>query len=219
MALDALLFDLDGTLTHSDPLHYAAFKHEMAKHNFALSPEIYETRMHGRVNADIIRDLLPQLSDAEGAALSEEKETRFRKDNPKLEPVAGLHQLLNWAKERGLKMAVVTNAPKVNAAHSVAALGLATSFDAIITPEDAPPGKPDPAPYLLGLKELGVEAANALAFEDSGSGIKAAIGADLRVVGITSSETKDALQAFGATLAIPDFSDDALWDLLVDKQD
>ena len=89
--------------------------------------------------------------------------------------------------------------------------------------EDAPPGKPNPAPYLLALSRLGVESQAAIAFEDSPSGIRAAVNAGIFTIGVTSTHSAESLIAAGATMAISakprrcaiaDFSAPHLWQFL-----
>ncbi len=71
--------------------------------------------------------------------------------------------------------------------------------------------KPHPEPYLEGLRRLRVPAADAIAFEDSPSGLQAAVAAGLATFGISTTQSADVLAAAGAAAVIPDFRDEALW--------
>lgn len=75
-------------------------------------------------------------------------------------------------------------------------------------------GKPDPAPYQVALNNLGIQATDAIALEDSPSGIRSAVGAGIRTIGIASTHNLLVLQEIGAFMAIPDFTDLQLWTLL-----
>ena len=70
--------------------------------------------------------------------------------------------------------------------------------------------KPDPEPYLEGLRRLGADAATSIAFEDSPTGIRSAVGAGLKTIGIRSMLDHDALRAAGASDSIENFADPAL---------
>lgn len=209
-----LLFDLDGTLTETNPLHYRAWELVLAEVGYDLTPTIYEQVISGRTNAQIVVDLLPSYSVAEGAALSDRKEALFRQLAPDLEPVLGLPLLLKALEPCNLPMAVVTNAPKDNAIHTLTALGLRERFATVVLAEEAPPGKPDPAPYRLGLERLNLPASGAIAFEDSPPGVRSAVAAGIFTVGLSTTHAPEELTQAGASLVIENFTDRRLWQLL-----
>src|SRR5690606_37869724 len=143
--------------------------------------------------------------------LSAEKETRFRaRLGDAFEPMPGLLPLLARAGAAGIACGVVTNAPRANAEAMLAAIGLAGHFPVVIAEGDAPHGKPDPGPYRAGLAALGAEAGLSLAFEDSRSGIAAAVAAGIPTVGLRSSLSDAELLRAGALVSIEDFTDPAL---------
>ena len=118
--LKGVLFDVDGTLCDSDPLHFATFQEFLAERSFnggaKIDEAFFREKIAGRHNPDIFADLFPQLSAAEQAALGEEKEALWRRmARGKLEPVAGLEDFLGWVDRQGLRKAAVTNAPRLNA--------------------------------------------------------------------------------------------------------
>ena len=210
----ALLFDLDGTLIDSDAAHLRAFQRVFAAHGIALDKETYNKRILGADNLAIGRDFLPHLSEAERAAVLAAKEERYREDLGEVEPIAGVNALLDFAAARGLGCALVTNAPRANVKAVLAALGLAKRLTLwVLGPEVARP-KPDPLPYRTALAKLGAEAGRSLAFEDSLSGLRAARGAGLAVVGLTTTLTADKLIAAGAEIAIADFTDPRILPLI-----
>lgn len=94
------------------------------------------------------------------------------------------------------------------------ALKLEEAFAEIVLAEDVTAGKPDPAPYRAALKALGITAKHALAFEDSPSGIRSAVGTGLSTIGIASTHDPDPLYRAGASLVIADFTDPRLWTTL-----
>jgi phosphoglycolate phosphatase len=98
---------------------------------------------------------------------------------------------------------VVTNAPKENAHHVLGALGLDPPL--LVLAEKVGRGKPDPLPYQAALKRLGVAPEEALAFEDSPSGVKSAVGAGLPTYALLTGHPQEALLAAGARGVLRDF--------------
>ncbi|BAU66682.1 HAD-superfamily hydrolase, subfamily IA, variant 3 [Stanieria sp. NIES-3757] len=215
--LSAILFDLDGTLANTDPIHFSIWQELLAQYNINCDRTFYQTYISGRTNAEIIQELLPQLSPQEAIQLADFKEERYRHSAPTLTPMPGLTQILEWIEQQQLKQAVVTNAPCENAYHMLAVLNLTKVFPILILAEDAPPGKPDPAPYNLALTRLGVQATEAIAFEDSPSGICAAVAAGIVTIGVASTHAPEHLIEAGAVMIIEDFTNPQLWQILTQK--
>lgn len=213
--LQALLFDLDGTLTNTDPIHFATWQEVMKGFGLEIDRAFYDKNFSGRLNSAIVADLLPQLSEQAGEQLSWEKEAEFRRRAMgELQPLAGLVDLLAWANSQYLKQAVVTNAPVENAEFMLQVLNLQSHFETVVIAEHLERGKPDPLPYTTALQQLGVSAKSAIAFEDSPSGIRSAVGAGVLTVGIASTHEPETLYAVGATLVVQDFADPQLDELL-----
>lgn len=212
--LTAVLFDLDGTLANTDPLHYQNWQEILRDYGLEIDETFYKARISGRLNPLIVQDLLPQLSFEAGQQLADYKEARFREIGLSLTPLAGLLDLLAWIDTQGLKKAVVTNAPRENVKFLLEVLKLTDSFDTVVIAEEATAGKPDPAPYKLALHQLGISPEEAIAFEDSCSGIHAAVGAGIYTIGVASTHDPKVLLEAGAAMMIPDFTDKQLWFLL-----
>jgi HAD superfamily hydrolase (TIGR01509 family) len=209
--LAALLFDLDGTMANTDPVHYCAWSELLQELGLEIDEAFYKSRISGRLNPAIVRDLLPQLSPTAGQRFIERKEARFRQLAPQLAPLTGLSKLMAWAEVQALKQAVVTNAPAENVHHTLKALHLEAHFDQVVIAEKLGIGKPDPAPYRHALKQFGLVPAQAVAFEDSPSGVRSAVGAGIPTVGIASTQDPQTLYAVGAILVVSDFADPKLW--------
>jgi len=212
--LEALLFDLDGTLLDTDPLHQAIWCEMLAPYGIVVDDALYRQRFSGRLNPQILAELLPALPADEALALAEAKEARFRERAGELRPLAGLGALLDWSDSVGLKRALVSNAPRANAEFMLQVLGVAERFPLVVLGEELPRAKPDPLPYRTALDRLGARAAHSLAFEDSPSGIRSATGAGLSTVALATTQSEETLKALGATLVIADFEAPALWTLL-----
>jgi beta-phosphoglucomutase len=212
--LKALIFDMDGTLVHSDPVHLEAFAEVLKAEGVDINEEIYRSTIIGRTNEAIFASLLPHLPVEKHETYADEKEATFRRMAQDLKPLEGLLDLLGWAEMRGIRIALVTNAPRLNADHMLEALGLAGRFEVEITIEEVERGKPDPLPYLTALERLGIQADEAIAFEDSPSGMRAAKAAGLFSFGVLTGLTGDEMRRIGADGAIVTFHDRALWEIL-----
>jgi HAD superfamily hydrolase (TIGR01509 family) len=215
--LKALLFDLDGTLANTDPLHQIVWQQLLEPYGYQVDALFYRQRISGRLNQDLVRELLPQFYPDQEPQLSAHKEAQFRTlAADRLSPMPGLRELLDWGRQQSLAMAVVTNAPRANAEFVLKTLGLSEQFEPVILAAELPAGKPDPLPYQEALRQLAIDAPEAIAFEDSVSGVTAAVGAEVTTVGIASTHPAELLYAAGAALVVPDFSDQRLrqFDLL-----
>ena len=215
LMLKAIIFDLDGTLTDSDRVHFQVFQAFFAQHGIDLNKVLYREKISGRQNIAILADFLPQLLALEAKAFSDSKEETFRAlAAGNLEPLAGLLALLVQIKKQGIAAAVVTNAPPENAAFMLSELRLTEAFSPIIIGDELPRGKPDPLPYQTALDKLGITAAEAIAFEDSRAGITSAVGAGIKTIGVTTTHKAEELIAAGASHTVADFTDPYIQALL-----
>jgi len=217
--LTALLFDLDGTLTDTDTLHLQAFRKLLHDHDGReLTQEQFNTQVSGRSNGLLFAELFPQADAAHRQVLAERKEALFRELSPTLTPMPGLLRLLEHAERHGIGMCVVTNAPRLNAEHMLGAMGLGERFAHVLVADELARPKPDPLPYLTGLQCLQAQAGQALAFEDSLPGVKAAVDAGIFTVGLATTQPAERLLEAGARLVIEDYDDPRLWDIIARMQ-
>jgi HAD superfamily hydrolase (TIGR01509 family) len=209
MTRPALLFDLDGTMLLTDDIHRDVFADMMKPYGIDITEDFYMAHVHGRLNVDFFAEFLPDLDDPQG--MSDLKESRFRDRLPFPYPaMQGVEQLIARAQQSGWALAIVTNANLLNAEAMLAAIGLRHAFETVIIGEECTRGKPDPEPYNAALRALDVDPDRALAFEDSPSGLRAAVGSGAYTVGLRSGLTDSVLRAPGAHATIQDFSAPAL---------
>jgi HAD superfamily hydrolase (TIGR01509 family) len=206
----ALLFDLDGTLAETDSLHLPTWVDVLRPYGIVVDEGFYKERISGRSNSKIVEDLLPNLSAKDGQELADAKEASFRERAGELEPLRGLLTFLREGQRFGLRMALVTNAPEENVEAILLALDLGKFFDEVVLSDEVGPVKPDPAPYRAALDRLGVAPEEALAFEDSTSGIASSVGVGIPTVGIASTQAPETLEDAGAFMVAADFADPEL---------
>lgn len=215
--LEALLFDLDGTLSDTDALHHQAYAETILEYQPTfndgkpISRQFYNESMSGLSNLSIVWEHWPYLSREEGRALYRAKERRYGElIAGGLTPLRGLAELLDFVDRKGRKRALVTNAPRDMCRATLSSLGpnIENRFDHdnIILAELCEKPKPDPAPYLRALQVLSVDSKSAIAFEDSPTGTRAAVQAGILTVGILTSRTEEELTGEGAAFCVPHFA-------------
>ena len=198
----ALVFDMDGVIVHSNPLHTEAWRLYNLRFGIDAGDALAD-RMYGRRNDQIVPDFFgPNLSAAEVAAHGNAKEALYRE---MLEPVLaetlvpGVRELL--ARHAGLPVGLATNAEPANVDFILDRAALRGYFRAIVNGDQVRHPKPHPEIYLRSAELLSVAPANCIVFEDSFSGIAAARAAGARIVGLRT--THDMLP--GADLEIDNF--------------
>ncbi|KAG5524015.1 hypothetical protein RHGRI_030874 [Rhododendron griersonianum] len=213
--LEAVLFDVDGTLCDSDPIHHLAFREMLQEIGFnggvPISEQFFVENIAGKHNDDIAVLLFP--NDLErGLKFCVDKEAMFRRlAKEELKPIQGLYKLKKWVEDRGLKRAAVTNAPKENAELMISTLRLSDFFEAVILGDDCEHAKPFPDPYLKALDILKVSKDHTVVFEDSVSGIKAGVVAGMPVVGLMTRNPEHLLMEAKPTFLIKNYEDPKLW--------
>jgi HAD superfamily hydrolase (TIGR01509 family) len=207
----ALLFDIDGTLADTDPLHLAAFNRVLGPHGHVFDHARFGEELQGFSNASIGERFLAHEPTERRVIILGEKERVFRElVSGQIKPVPGLMALLDRADHAGVPMVAVTNAPRPNAELLLAGLGITHRFKAVVIGDELAHGKPHPLPYLEGLRLAGALAHATLAFEDSRSGIQSATAAGIATIGMRTGLSHDDLVAAGAIASANAFDDPEL---------
>jgi HAD superfamily hydrolase (TIGR01509 family) len=213
----ALLFDLDGTLTDTNSVHRLSWAEMLQPHGYDVTWDFYRENITGRVATDVVEDLFPGLPSEEVREMAEVKEAHFREQSGGLKPFPGLLDLVEKGREKGMGISLVTNAPKENVFAVLGVLGLDKAFEPVILADEVGAGKPDPAPYTAALGALGISADEAVAFEDSPSGIASSVAAGIPTVAVASTSEPEDLEGPGVEMVVRDFSDPKLLALIEDR--
>jgi beta-phosphoglucomutase family hydrolase len=177
----AYLFDCDGTIVDSMPLHYIAWKQALAEWNC-----VYEEELFYSWGGKPVRKIIADLNEMQGLnmpvdELAARKEALYHSQLPELKAIPPvLEQVL--AQHGRIPLAVVSGSRTDSVIGSLTALGLLDKFDTLVCAEDYTHGKPAPDCFLLAAKQLNVEPSTCLVFEDTDLGIQAATAAGMASV-------------------------------------
>lgn len=179
----AAIFDCDGTLADTMPLHYQAWREALASQGLNFpEPLFYELGGVPTVQiARILNERLGYRLDPESIAAA--KEARYEELLPQARPVEPVVALVREYHGHYL-LAVASGSIRRNVERTLAALGLTGLFDAVVAAEDITRGKPDPELFLLAASRLGVPPEECIVFEDSDLGLEAARRAGMQAMDI-----------------------------------
>ena len=217
MALEALIFDLDGTLVDTAPDLMAATNHVL---NLAGRPNISEDQLRQFVGQGAM-NLIKRGLAATGGLLDEAETKRlhdkfleFYGNNLAVHShvFPGLIQFLDEAKSSGLKMGVCTNKVEGLSNKLLNEIGLAKYFKAVVGGDTLPIMKPDPAPYNELARRLGVAPQRTLMFGDSETDIRTAQNVGVPVIAVSFGYTHAHVSSFNPTYVIDHY--DEAWPLV-----
>jgi len=174
------LFDLDGTLVDSSPLHEAAYRAVLASHHARLLAGFDYPAIAGLPTPAALARL--GVAEEDIPLLTGAKQAHYRGALKSLKPSPGAAELLALLRARGAKIAIVTSASRASAEAALAATGLAGPL--LVAAEDVASAKPAPDPYLAALKLLDAKPSHSIAIEDALSGLLSARAAGLKVIGM-----------------------------------
>ena len=180
---DAYLFDCDGTIADSMPLHYVAWKKTLAENNCDFPETLFYE--WGGIPTDKIVAL---LNEKHGLNMPVEhvvttKESRFYDLLPTLKAIPEVLEHID-DKHGRIPFAVVSGGTRESVSKTLTILGLLDRFPTLVCADDYTRGKPDPEAYLMAAAQLGVAPEKCLVFEDTELGIQAAKAAGMQWVKI-----------------------------------
>ncbi len=181
----AYLFDCDGTVADSMPLHYVAWKSALGEHGCDFPEDIFYA-WGGMPAAEIIATLGAQQGIAMPIeAVEHRKEALYYEMLHDLRAVPEVLAEIDRNHTGGrLPMAVVSGSTRDSVTRSLVALGLLDRFATLVCAGDYTRSKPDPEPFLVAAQRLGVAPADCLVFEDTAMGIQAATAAGMASIKI-----------------------------------
>jgi beta-phosphoglucomutase family hydrolase len=185
----AYLFDCDGTIVDSMPLHYLAWSKALAEQQCEFSEDLFYA--WGGVS---VAEVIQRLNKQQGLNMSVE-EVSNRKESFYLENLQQLKAIpevlaVIEANYGRIPFAVVSGSTRESVTASLATLNLLDRFDALVCAGEYEQGKPDPEAFLLTAAKLGVAPESCLVFEDADMGIQAATAAGMASIKIAQTRQK-----------------------------
>lgn len=185
----AFLFDFDGVLADTEPLHWRAWHEVLEPYSPELDWETYQRRCVGTSDVEMLQFFSeiarkPTTVD-EVRALYPQKRNLFQAF-ARARPIVDEALVQMLAGLKGLSLAVVTSSNQVEVEPILRRAGLLDVLDTVVYGNDVTHYKPHPEPYQIALARLGVEPSEAVVFEDSASGIRSASEAGCRVVTVSA---------------------------------
>jgi beta-phosphoglucomutase family hydrolase len=180
----AYLFDCDGTIVDSMPLHYIAWQRALADYGCTDFTEELFYSLGGMPVADVVAVLNRRYGLSMPIdELAHRKENLYYELIHDLQPVAEVLEHIH-ASHGKVPFAVVSGSTRESVEKSLSALGILGLFDTLVCAGDYTRGKPDPEPFLLAAERLRVDPKDCLVFEDAEVGIRAATAAGMASVRI-----------------------------------
>ena len=183
MPIAACIFDQDGLLFDTESVYAVAWVEVSNRHNYGFT-DAMTRKISGYGRAEIGEQVLKYISIPDVESYVDEVMVRARElllsAPPKLKP--GVREILKWCREKGIKCAVASSAPRDCVEFNLRTTELRQYFDAVVTGEDVKNGKPAPDIFLKAAEELKVSPEYCIVFEDAFSGIRAAAAAGMQAV-------------------------------------
>ena len=192
MALRAVVFDFDGVIVDSEPLHFRSLRDALLGEGVEITREEYWDHLLAFDDRSSIRLAFERRGERPDAERLERvqraKVERFAELIPEVPVFPGAREVVGALKAE-LPLAIASGARREEIEAILAGIGLRDAFREIVGAQDATATKPDPAPYLEAARRLGrslpgLVPEDCVAFEDSVAGVMSALGAGMKVVGV-----------------------------------
>ena len=191
-----VIFDMDGVIMDNNPYHEKAWRAFCEIHKISLTDEELHRYVFGRIAKDTIDYIFKGDHTKEEVDLYvNEKEEIYREMYSKnIKLVEGLNDLLQELKDNKVPVAVATSAPPDNVKYVFKYLPIRDYFEFVLDASDIKKGKPNPEIYLKSISKLGMEPGQCIVFEDSLSGVKAALDSGAQVIAVSTTHEPEEFQ-------------------------
>jgi HAD superfamily hydrolase (TIGR01509 family) len=203
-AIEALIFDMDGLLIDSETLAAGAVVDFVTGYGHVLTDEV-GAKLLGRRLPDAVA-ILKDAYDLPGeleALLASYDELRLNALRGNLKPMPGAPEIVAFAREAGLKLALATSGSRHHVDLSLGETGLKGLFDAEVTGLEVRHGKPAPDLFLRAAELLKVDPAACVVLEDSPPGVAAAAAAGMRSIAVPNSHSTAMTFPVAPTITVP----------------
>ncbi|KWU65785.1 HAD family hydrolase [Bacillus mycoides] len=189
--MKAIIFDFDGLIVDTETIWFHSFRDAVREYGGELPLEEF-AKCIGTTDEVLYAYLKEQLKEKFNEHALKGKVTTLHKEKMKIPKARdGVKEYLEEAKELGLKIALASSSSREWVVRFLEELQIRDYFEVINTREDVEKVKPDPALYKVTIEELGIEPSEAVVFEDSLNGLKAAVAAGLKCVVVPNDVTRN----------------------------
>lgn len=197
---------MDGTIVDNILFHKNAWLAFLKDHNISIDVKGFDAQNHGTIDEMIIRFFGPDLPVKKIKELGQEKENRYRNlYQSHIREISGLSEFLNKLTRNKINIGLATMGDILNIDFVLDKLNIKKYFQAITGGHEVLKGKPDPEIFLKTMAKLEIDNTNCMAIEDSIGGVVSALKAGLKVVGITTTHTKEELLDNGCFQTIDNY--------------
>jgi len=211
--LKAVIFDLDGVIVDSHPVHQQAWRMFFQSLGKNVSDDELLFVLEGQKREDILRHFLGDLNEQQVKRYGARKEALFKDCTLELKPMPGLLAFLDKVEACGLSIALASSASRGRVEYILKHLEMISRFRVVVTGDDVRKGKPDPTVFLAAAQGLKVDPESVLVCEDAVCGVQAAKRAGMKCLAIAANGRGPLLQEAGADRVLPDFTATDLDDL------
>lgn len=183
--IKAVLFDFDGVVVQSEPLHMRTFLELLAPHGIKVPKSRWYREFAGTGSRHIFEVLIRENGlalDVDGLVARRKQAYEARVRAGELSETPGVREFISMLRGRGIKTAIVSGSHSTNVQAALETLGLSGLFDIVVSGDDLKERKPEPGPFLHAAKKLGIAAPDCLVIEDSYAGCESARRAGMRLV-------------------------------------
>ncbi|MDM0074548.1 HAD family phosphatase [Variovorax sp. J2P1-59] len=207
--VEALIFDMDGTMIDSMPWHARAWVEYGRRNGLTIDIPHFMRRTTGRTGFECACELMGrEVSQAESAAIMEHKESIYRElFGAEFREVAGFRTFASSAVAHGLKIAVGTAGDRHNIAFTMSNLRMTPAPLAIVGGDEGFPGKPQPAIFLEAARRIGATPSRCVVFEDAPFGIEAARRGGMLAVAVCTTHSASELAGPHVIAAVRDYNE------------
>ncbi len=194
MSFEAAIFDLDGVVVDTVPLHFKAWKSMFAEYGKEFNFQDYKEKVDGIPRMDGGRAILQDLSEEELKKATDKKQQYFldclsKEEIPVFETTI---QLMKELRGKGVTLAVISSSR--NSPHILERTGVVKLIEVEISGHDITKGKPHPQIFLMAAEKMGVRPESCVVFEDAILGVRAAKRAQMRCIGVDRHHDPERLK-------------------------
>jgi HAD superfamily hydrolase (TIGR01509 family) len=203
--ISGVIFDFDGVIVDSHPVHVQAWKAFLLSKGKAPSDaELYLVR-EGAKREEILQHFLGDLTPEQVRLYGDEKDKLFQARASEVKLIHGFLKFLDQIDAGGLPSAVATSGSRKRVEQALEAFNLRDRFRAVVTGDDVARAKPDPALFFLSAQAIYVDPDRILVCEDAVAGVMAAKTAGMKCLAIAAQGRESLLNEAGADLVVEDF--------------